>query len=132
MRRFLRLGHTPNMLTCKVRPVAESPATTITEADVTSTEGQFSHPLPALDTKSSSKLAFVCSEGESVRSKKSDSLRKGFGSGFSASTLDGEEREIITWPMVAEAVDRLLFLSFSLFVFLVTIIMLPCMAAMAE
>ncbi|KAK3778735.1 hypothetical protein RRG08_013006 [Elysia crispata] len=119
VRRYLRLGQHPKKLSNKVRPVLNTPATTLTDADFLSTKnGHMNHMAPPMDARSPSKLG---------RNKEHGS----FVSNSSKTTNDGEEREIMTWPKVAEAIDRLLFLAFTCLVFFVTIILLPYMAIMS-
>ena len=116
------------MLTNRVRPSTDSAETITSEVDAMSTRGQHKH-APAVDSMSPSKQIFHSSHVESGKQNIESELFTGrFGS---ASTLEIKQREAITWRKVAEALDRLLFLGFTLFVLVLTVTMLPYMAIMA-
>ncbi|GFS19903.1 neuronal acetylcholine receptor subunit alpha-7 [Elysia marginata] len=124
-RRFLRLGHHSKEMSSKVRPVLNTPATTLTDADYMSAKGhQLNQQSPPSDTRSPSKHGYMGSQLRGGQNGTSELLARSFAS--MPSNVD--ERETITWAKVAETIDRLLFLSFTSFVFLITIILLPYMA----
>ncbi|GFN84029.1 neuronal acetylcholine receptor subunit alpha-3 [Plakobranchus ocellatus] len=131
VRHYLRLGLRPALSDNQVAPICKTPATTLTDADYTLSKN---HQHPPLDTKVGSGTLGLLGQHNvgyktcNSRLSKSDA----FGSCSSTATSNDEnELETITWPKVAEAVDRVLFISFSSFVFFITIILLPYMAAQA-
>ncbi|GFR96386.1 acetylcholine receptor subunit alpha [Elysia marginata] len=133
MRKYLRLGYHPRGIPANnVSPaVPETPVVTFSDVDSSSTEDtQGRQQAPTMESKTSTELSFLSYRGKHDKPRNTDLLMGSFMSSCSTSTAGTEERETITWPKVAETVDRLLFLGFSFIVFGVTVTLLPYMASM--